>query len=206
MMKLYFMSFFLIISVFIPFSIFAETKYISDNLSVYIRRGPGLQYPLSGTLITGDKIETLEVSKDGKFTRIQDKQNRISWVESAVLQDNPVARMRINELESHLSQAQHKLNTTQRSQNDIISQTQGKLAEAESIRKKLIQENQALLSQYENQKKRIIDLENQLTKNQRNIVPNWFFYGGIVAGGGLLLGLLLPALMPRRRKYDRWID
>jgi SH3 domain protein len=31
-------------------------------------------------------------------------------------------------------------------------------------------------------------------------------YGGGVAGAGLLLGLLLPHMIPRRKKKDRWMN
>ena len=39
----------------------------------------------------------------------------------------------------------------------------------------------------------------QLDDKQRTIILQWFMYGGGVAGVGLLLGLLLPHLIPRRR-------
>lgn len=31
-------------------------------------------------------------------------------------------------------------------------------------------------------------------------------YGGGVLGVGLLLGLLLPHMLPRRKKSDRWMN
>ncbi|GAB7260937.1 hypothetical protein DZS_23310 [Dickeya ananatis] len=40
----------------------------------------------------------------------------------------------------------------------------------------------------------------QLDDKQRTLIMQWFMYGGGVAGGGLLLGLLLPHLLPRRKK------
>ncbi|KJY02610.1 SH3 domain-containing protein [Morganella morganii] len=46
----------------------------------------------------------------------------------------------------------------------------------------------------------------QLDDKQRDIILQWFMYGGGVAGAGLLLGLLLPHMIPRRKKKDRWMN
>ncbi|NUA49501.1 hypothetical protein HAT94_02825 [Dickeya solani] len=45
----------------------------------------------------------------------------------------------------------------------------------------------------------------QLDDKQRTLIMQWFMYGGGVAGAGLVLGLLLPHLLPRRKKNDRWM-
>ncbi len=34
----------------------------------------------------------------------------------------------------------------------------------------------------------------------------WFMYGGGVLGLGLLLGLVLPHLIPSRKRKDRWMN
>ncbi|KJG82309.1 hypothetical protein RN24_21495, partial [Yersinia pestis subsp. microtus bv. Ulegeica] len=41
---------------------------------------------------------------------------------------------------------------------------------------------------------------------QRTIILQWFMYGGGVAGIGLLLGLVLPHLIPSRKKNNRWMN
>ncbi|SUI45122.1 SH3 domain-containing protein [Serratia marcescens] len=46
----------------------------------------------------------------------------------------------------------------------------------------------------------------QLDDKQRTIILQWFMYGGGVAGVGLLLGLLLPHLIPRRKNNNRWMN
>lgn len=40
----------------------------------------------------------------------------------------------------------------------------------------------------------------QLDDKQRDIILQWFMYGGGVAGAGLLLGLLLPHMIRAARK------
>ena len=46
----------------------------------------------------------------------------------------------------------------------------------------------------------------QLDDKQRTIIMQWFMYGGGVLGLGLLLGLVLPHLIPSRKRKDRWMN
>ncbi|VEI45490.1 SH3 domain-containing protein [Actinobacillus equuli] len=39
---------------------------------------------------------------------------------------------------------------------------------------------------------------------KREIVIQWFIYGGSVLAAGLLLGLFIPFIMPRRRRNNGW--
>lgn len=42
-----------------------------------------------------------------------------------------------------------------------------------------------------------------LDAGKREIAIQWFIYGGAVLGIGLLLGLILPFILPKRRR-DGW--
>ncbi len=47
----------------------------------------------------------------------------------------------------------------------------------------------------------------QLDDKQRTIIVQWFaMYGGGVLGVGLLLGLVLPHLVPSHKRKDRWMN
>ena len=43
-----------------------------------------------------------------------------------------------------------------------------------------------------------------LDADKREIAIQWFIYGGSVLGVGLLIGLILPLIMPKRRRRDGW--
>jgi SH3 domain protein len=47
-------------------------------------------------------------------------------------------------------------------------------------------------------------LNERLDKEQNELLMRWFTYGGIVAGAGLIFGLLLPYLIPSRKQKTRW--
>ncbi len=43
-------------------------------------------------------------------------------------------------------------------------------------------------------------LRAKIDTQKDDLLMRWFTYGGLVAGAGLLFGLLLPHITPRRRK------
>lgn len=48
----------------------------------------------------------------------------------------------------------------------------------------------------------IRELRAKIDTQKDDLLMRWFTYGGMVAGVGLLLGLVLPHLIPRRRKSN----
>lgn len=50
------------------------------------------------------------------------------------------------------------------------------------------------------------NLNKEIDESSQNIMLTWFTRGGLVAGSGLFLGLILPYLIPKRRKRDRWMN
>ncbi|MGZ7285625.1 TIGR04211 family SH3 domain-containing protein, partial [Streptococcus pyogenes] len=48
-------------------------------------------------------------------------------------------------------------------------------------------------------------LRAKIDTQKDDLLMRWFTYGGMVAGGGLLFGLVLPHLIPRKkRRRDGW--
>ena len=83
---------------------------------------------------------------------------------------------------------------------------QKKVAGSDDAINSLKEENQQLKNQLIVAKKKVDAANVQLDDKQRTIIMQWFMYGGGVAGVGLLLGLLLPHMIPRRKKSDRWMN
>lgn len=192
----------------IPFSFpaFADDKYITDNISVYLRRGPSTNYGLIGSLKSGDKVTIIDKSDDGSFTKIRDEKNRLAWIESELLTNTPSAKERLPLLEEQINTLNEKIiNLDQEKQtlindyNEQLKTAQSKISQLESSKNELEQDlNQKNLQ--------IETLNKEIDENGQNLMLKWFTRGGIVAGAGLLLGLLLPFIFPRRRKKDRWLN
>ena len=83
---------------------------------------------------------------------------------------------------------------------------QNRVAASDDIINNLKKENDSLRNQVVVAKKKLDAISVQLDDKQRDIILQWFMYGGGVAGAGLLLGLLLPHMIPRRKKKDRWMN
>lgn len=62
-------------------------------------------------------------------------------------------------------------------------------------------ENELIVAQ-----KKVSAANLQLDDKQRTIIMQWFMYGGGVLGIGLLLGLVLPHMIPSRKRKDRWMN
>ena len=68
------------------------------------------------------------------------------------------------------------------------------------------EENQKLKNELIVAQKKVDAASVQLDDKQRTIIMQWFMYGGGVLGLGLLLGLVLPHLIPSRKRKDRWMN
>lgn len=190
----------------ISFAAFAADKYITDDLSVYLRRGPGTQYGLIGSLKSGDKVTELETSSDGKYTRIKDDRNRISWVESELLTNSPSLKEQLPALEQQIAILQEKESSATQDKQTLIDDYTSQLMIANQKIAELEKQNNVLQTQTKEQVSQIESLNNQLDERRQSLMLTWFTRGGLVAGIGLILGLILPLVIPRRRKKDRWMS
>lgn len=190
----------------ISFAAFAADKYITDDLSVYLRRGPGTQYGLIGSLKSGDKVTELETSSDGKYTRIKDDRNRISWVESELLTNSPSLKEQLPALEQQIAILQEKESNATQDKQTLIDDYTSQLTIANQKIAELEKQNNVLQTQTKEQVSQIESLNNQLDERRQSLMLTWFTRGGLVAGIGLILGLILPLVIPRRRKKDRWMS
>ncbi|WP_016606467.1 TIGR04211 family SH3 domain-containing protein, partial [Yersinia pestis] len=77
---------------------------------------------------------------------------------------------------------------------------------SDSVISELQKENESLKNQLIVAQKKVNAVNLQLDDKQRTIILQWFMYGGGVAGIGLLLGLVLPHLIPSRKKNNRWMN
>ncbi|OCG21167.1 hypothetical protein A9G11_08495 [Gilliamella sp. wkB108] len=186
----------------IAFNVHAIDKYVTDDVDVHLRRGPGSQYAYSYSVKTGDKVTELEKNADGRFTRIQTSDGIVAWIETNKLNEKPSYKEIFPSLEAQLAEYKDKVdNADQYHQNEINDYAQ-KLKTAEQSVQTLQTKNSQLEEQVKEQSKQIESMLNQVDDKRRDLIMTWFTYGGLVAGGGFLLGLLLPIIIPRRRRSN----
>ena len=183
-----------------------ETRYISDELSTWVRSGPGDQYRLVGKLNAGEEVQLVQTNNDTQYGQIKDSQGRTTWIPLSQLSTDPSLRTRVPQLEQQVKDLTDKLQNIDNSWNQRTAEMQNKVANSDSTINDLKDENQKLKNELIVAQKKVSAANVQLDDKQRTIIMQWFMYGGGVLGVGLLLGLVLPHMVPRRKKNNRWMN
>ncbi|EPN5806533.1 TIGR04211 family SH3 domain-containing protein [Yersinia enterocolitica] len=196
-----------VLSLTLSLSAYAEEKrYISDELDTYVHSGPGNQYRIVGTLKGGDEVTLISVNDGTNYGQIRDSKGKTTWIPLDQLSETPSLRVRVPDLEQQVKTLTDKLANLDNSWNQRTAEMQQKVAASDSVISELQKENESLKNQLVVAQKKVNAVNLQLDDKQRTIILQWFMYGGGVAGIGLLLGLILPHLIPSRKKNNRWMN
>jgi SH3 domain protein len=199
----------------------AATLYISDELTVPLRRGPTTGHKIvNAALPSGMALEVLGEDKANGFTQVRTPNGTEGWVPTQYLRSQPAARdllaaanKRIESLETQLKSAKDNFQQTRSAQNQTESrnsqldkharQLQAELDEVKRVsatslaqyeeNKQLKGTNQQLLAQ-------VNELTGKVNQMQRRTQLSW-----LLGGGGLvLLGLMIGAWIKSRPKRSTW--
>lgn len=181
-----------------------ETRYVSDELNTWVRSGPGDNYRLVGTVNAGEEVTLLQ--SDANYGQIKDSFGRTAWIPLKELNTTPSLRTRVPDLENQVKTLTDKLNNIDTTWNQRTADMQQKVAQSDSVINGLKEENQKLKNELIVAQKKVSAANLQLDDKQRTIIMQWFMYGGGVLGIGLLLGLVLPHMIPSRKRKDRWMN
>ncbi|TFH91691.1 TIGR04211 family SH3 domain-containing protein [Vibrio ouci] len=179
---------------------FAQDRYISDKLFTYMHAGPSNQFRIIGSVDAGDKVRLLTSNKDTGYTQVQDNKGRKGWVESRFVTNQESMALRLPKLEKELSEVKAKLNNARSS----ADQEKAGLVDSLETRNRQIGELEQGYSEMSQQlsasQEEVRKLRAKLDTQKDDLLLKYFMYGGGVAGIGLLLGLILPHIMPRRKR------
>ncbi|KAE8176467.1 TIGR04211 family SH3 domain-containing protein [Photobacterium carnosum] len=192
-------SFFLLCFTLIsPIANAEQTHYISDNLFTYLLKGPGSQYRIVGSVNAGSPVTLLE--KDNGYSRITDTKGRTGWIESKFISTDLALQERLPVLETELTTVKAKLVEALSTNDNKHSDLNSALAQRNSQISTLETRNTQLQNELTIAQDEVRSLRAKIDTQKDDLLMKWFTYGGLVAGVGLLLGLLLPHITPRRRK------
>nr|WP_255199259.1 TIGR04211 family SH3 domain-containing protein [Vibrio sp. JPW-9-11-11] len=179
---------------------FAQNRYISDKLFTYMHSGPSNQFRIIGSVDAGDKVKLLSTNKDTGYTQVQDEKGRTGWVESRFVTNQESMALRLPRLEKELAEVKEKL-ANARSNAD---QEKAGLVDSLETRNRQINELEQGYSEMSQQlsasQEEVRKLRAKLDTQKDDLLLKYFMYGGGVAGIGLLLGLILPHIIPRRKR------
>nr|WP_194956918.1 TIGR04211 family SH3 domain-containing protein [Enterovibrio baiacu] len=180
----------------------AQDNYISDELFTYMHSGPGTQFRIIGSVDAGTKVTVVDRNRNAGYTQVLDERGRKGWVESKYVSNQPGLKTRMPALEKELTQVKSALANAQ---GDSEAKTKG-LIESLEQRNAQLKELETHTSEL-NQKlidaqSEIRELRARIDTQKDDLLMRWFTYGAMVAGAGLLFGLILPHLIPRRKKRN----
>ncbi|MBI6548827.1 TIGR04211 family SH3 domain-containing protein [Xenorhabdus lircayensis] len=199
--------FILLLGFTLPLAVQAEEKrYVSDELSAYIRSGPSIQNRITGSLNAGEEVTLLSPKPENGFLQVKDYKGRTNWILSSELSNIPSLRERIPAMEQKIKTLTDNLADIDNKWNKRTAELQNKVATSDKIINDLKKENAQLQNKLTVAEKKVEMANLQLDDKQREIILQWFTYGGGVAGIGLILGLILPHIIPRRKNKDRWMS
>ena len=181
-----------------------EKRYVSDELSTWVRSGPGDNYRLVGTVNAGEEVALLQ--QNNEYGQVRDSSGRTAWIPLKQLNTQPSLRTRVPDLENQVKTLTDKLTNIDNTWNQRTADMQQKVARSDGVINGLKDENQKLKNELIVAQKKVNAANLQLDDKQRTIIMQWFMYGGGVLGAGLLLGLLLPHMIPTRKRKDRWMN
>jgi len=170
-----------------------QQGYISDELFIYMHAGPGTNYRILGTIIAGSEVK-ITGSEDNGYSEIIDDKSRATWVESKYVSRKSGLRFLVAELNDKIANS-----------SDYTSQLDGEVNELKSKVNSLTNDKKKLSTELRQLTDTLAETRTKIKDQDTNIKKQWFFYGAIVLGLGLVLGLILPMFFARRRNsMDSW--
>lgn len=204
-----------------PVSAFAATMYISDELTVPLRRGPSNGHRIvNAALPSGLALEVLGEDKAAGFTQVRTPNGTDGWVPTQYLVGQPIARDRLAAATKRVETLEAQLKSVRDNYQDV----RGARTEIEGRASDLAKENQKLqtelaeirrvsataITQFEENKQlktdnaslqtQVTQLTEEVSDLKRNVMLRW-----LLSGGGLVLvGLALGAWIKSRPKRSNW--
>ena len=204
-----------------PVSAFAATMYISDELTVPLRRGPSNGHRIiNAALPSGLALDVLGEDKAAGFTQVRTPNGTEGWLPTQYLVGQPVARDRLAAATKRVEALEAQLKSTRENYQDV----RGARTEIESKASELSKENQKLqtelaeirrvsataITQFEENKQlkasnaslttQVTQLTDEVHDLKRNVMMRWLLSGGAL----VLIGLAIGAWIKSRPKRSTW--
>jgi len=200
------------------FKVSAESfVYITDELDLPIRSDKNFGNNIIRLLPSGTELSLLQSTEDG-WAQIQ-FDDTIGWIKTFYLSSNPSAReelkkltreynsntLLISKLSDEKEELEKQLKSIKNDNTNLIIQSSKSQAEKEHIEQiyqdalKIEHENEKLIQNNLQLKAELQLAENNTQIQKDTSSRNWFIVGAIVLFLGMIIGLIVPNLLKRRR-------
>jgi len=177
-------------------------RWVSDSLTTYVRSGPTDGHRIVGNLKSGQKVTLL--TTQGNYSQVRGESGDTVWIPSSDLQSVPGQAERVPQLTEQVSQLSEKLKTIDDSWKARVQGMQETLDSRKALIDELEARNKALNAELADTQAELRSIQARLGDENKQVLMRYMVYGGGIAGAGLLMGLILPALTRGRKRNDRW--
>lgn len=198
----------------------AETRYVTDQLEITMRRGESTRHKIARMLRSGTPVEVLDTNSESGYAKVRTEDGTTGYVLSRQLVEQPVARDRIVEVEARLQALQQEpdqlaaqlselqgAHGTLQAEHDELRAEESRLEEelatiqhASANVMRITQERAELRQSAADLTRQVANLEQENRDLNNQSTQRWFLIGAGVVIGGILIGLILPHLRFQRRK------
>lgn len=211
----------LLLALFSVVPVEAATMYISDALTVPMRRGPTTGHRIIHAAVpAGTPLEVLGEDSAAGFTQVRMANGTEGWVPTQYLTAEPIARdrlaaatRRIQQLEAEIKSLRSNYQETRGARSsaesrnaDLEKQTkqlQAELAEVRRVSATSItqyEENKVLKAENADLKQKTTELSTKVQRLERSELLRFFLFGGAL----VILGLVIGAVIKSRPKRSTW--
>jgi SH3 domain protein len=199
----------------------AQTVYVSDELTVPLRRGPSNGHKIiNAALPSGTRLEILGEDQAAGFTQVRTANGTEGWVPTQYLTAQPIARDRLTAATRRVEALEQQLKSLRENYQevrgaskesegratDLTKQTEKLQAELAEVRRVSAtslahyEENKRLKAENQTMQAQVTQLSERVNQLERNVTLKWLLAGGAL----VLLGLTLGAWIKSRPKRSTW--
>jgi len=196
-------------------SVAKETRYISDDVSIFMHSGPGTQYRIIGTIKAGEAVTYLQTNADANFAQITTSKNKTAWINVTSLSRQVSLKVRTPKLQAELAKTKEALakisnknsaamaELTNANRDELVSKEADIATQANNIAS-LTAENTALTAEAVRLRDENEQLSTRLDTKEEDEQHRFIILGALILAAGLIAGLIIPSIRFRRKKNNGW--
>ena len=168
----------------------AETVYVSDEIKLTVRSGPGTDRKILDIVSTGERMEILEDGEEWVLIRLSDEKE--GWVLKRYLSTEKPSQLKLEELQNKHGRLASKADELTK-ENETLKASNAKVNQDLQEKTKALEE---MTRSYEELKQ---DSDASTFQMRKYLV---FFFSG---AGILFIGILLGVVMKRQRRKSMYM-
>jgi SH3 domain protein len=171
-----------------------KPAFIIDALSTPLRSGPGNEYRTISTVRAGESVTFIGDNPANGYIKIRDISGNEGWLSGEYITYAASPKANIEALKQQLGQQEMMAAQFEQERQNLQQAVVAAETERDNAKKEA-----------ELAKQTAAQLTARLAEQNPDLLQNKMVIGGGILAAGLLLGLILPIITPKRRRNDRWM-